>query len=124
MTFKDGKGADAFVSIHTNSLADAKVDGTTSYYGSEERERLAMAMHLVIYQTLQDAALVPPEQFTDFGAKQADYELLRKTDAPSIAVYSVFLSHPEEAIALVEPIHPGDDKKSLCDNCRREQIAQ
>lgn len=123
-TFKGGKKADAFVSIQTNSLADAKTDGTTTYYASEEGGRLATAMHPVIYQTLKDTAPIPPEQFKDFGAKQADNEILRKTEAASVMVYSVFLSNTEEAISLVEPIHPGGDKEELCDGCRREQIAQ
>ena len=122
--FKDGKRADAFVSIHTNSLADAKTDGTTTYYATEDGGRLAMAMHPVVYQALKDIAPVPPEQFTDFGAKQTDQELLRKMEFPSVMVYSICLSHPEEAISLVEPIYKGDDDETVCDGCRREQVAQ
>ncbi len=122
--FKDGNGPDAFVSVHINSLADAKVDGTITYYASEEGGRLAMAMHPVVYKSLKDTAPVPSEQFSDFGAQEADQEILRKLESPSVAIYGVCLSHPEEAISLAEPIYTGDDDETACEGCRREQIAQ
>jgi len=123
-TFEDGNKADVFVSIHTNSLDDESVDGTAIYYASEEDRWLAMAMHPIIYQALKDTAPVLPEQFTDFGVKQWDFDILRKTEAVSVMVQSVFLSHPEEAISLLEPIYTDIDEKKICEDCRREQIAQ
>lgn len=109
------------VSIHTNSVADPNRDGTWVGYHGKESKPFAAAIRDRMWNDLfvgssweAGATLYRLEVFAN--------GVLIWTDAPSVLVEPLFLSHPGEAAALQTALFDGGG--AACSDCRREQIAQ
>jgi len=135
-TFCNGQGAAILVSIHTNSVANASVDGTLAVYFHADDQVLADVIQRSVYAALEPTA--PGAAFSDYGLKRDALGVLLKSKMPAATIESVFMSHPGEAAALAQPIHDVDgggvvllsasgDPASAggcAEGCRRMEIAQ
>jgi N-acetylmuramoyl-L-alanine amidase len=85
--------ADAFVSIHANSLGLGRpdVNGLENYYNTPQSLGLARAVHNSILQT------VPVR---DRGVRRARFYVVRKTTMPSILVETGYVTGAEDAARL------------------------
>lgn len=81
----DGEQADAFISIHYNSFPVLSVQGINTFYNSQSDYQLAHDIHSKL------AANVPLQ---NRGIEQANYKVLRNTQAPSILLELGFISNP------------------------------
>ncbi|MCL6611165.1 MAG: N-acetylmuramoyl-L-alanine amidase [Peptococcaceae bacterium] len=86
-------GADCFVSIHCNSAANPKAQGTETYFypGSEEGKKLA---------ALLQKNLVAALRLADRGVKQANFAVLRLTECPAALAEIAFISNMQEESLL------------------------
>jgi N-acetylmuramoyl-L-alanine amidase len=120
-------GATVLVSVHTNSVTDPTWDGTMTLYAPNRAPDLAAVVHESVYAAL--AASAPPgvATFTDFGMDNFASGVLFKCHMPAAMAEPLFMSHPAEAEALVQPIfdEPGGTLSEGCPaySCRRGQIA-
>ncbi|MCL6611118.1 MAG: N-acetylmuramoyl-L-alanine amidase [Peptococcaceae bacterium] len=91
------KGADLFVSIHSNANPSSGVSGTSTYYlrnADQETEQVRFeGMYLAKY--LQ-SSLVSALKRTDKGVLQADFVVLVKSKVPAALVEVAYISNPEE----------------------------
>jgi N-acetylmuramoyl-L-alanine amidase len=113
-TLATAAGADAFISIHNNTVprVDSDIPGSEVYYsiGAEDSDRLAG----IIYEELLRSfsafeadwsggelpgarARIDPETEDDY------YGLLRRATMPSVIVEGVYISEPEEEALLATP---------------------
>jgi N-acetylmuramoyl-L-alanine amidase len=90
-------GADLFLSIHCNSVAQVEPEGTETHYfpGSADGERLARCIQFRI----TDALLTE-----DRGVKASNFQVLRETDCPAVLVECGFLSNPVDRLMLSDPL--------------------
>ncbi len=77
--------ADAFISVHYNSFPVLSVQGINTFYNSQTDYQLALDIHSEL------AANVPLQ---NRGIEQANYKVLRNTQAPSILLELGFISNP------------------------------
>jgi N-acetylmuramoyl-L-alanine amidase len=136
-TFCNDQGATILVSIHTNSVANASVDGTLAIYFHADDQVLADVIQRSVFAALQPAA-PGPDPFVDYGLKRDALGVLLKSKMPGATIESVFMSHPGEAAVLAQPIHAVDPAGVVllsetgepapaggCANgCRRLEVAQ
>ena len=90
-------GADYFVSIHCNSNENPVYRGTSTYCFRLETPAAALAY--AVNTAVCEAAGTP-----DLGVMTANFAVLRRTAMPAILVELAFLSNPEEAALLSEPV--------------------
>jgi N-acetylmuramoyl-L-alanine amidase len=85
--------ADAFVSIHANSLGLGRpdVNGLENYYNTPQSLGLARAVHNSILQTVS---------VRDRGVRKARFYVVRKTTMPSILVETGYVTGAEDAARL------------------------
>jgi hypothetical protein len=125
-TFCNSEAATILVSVHTNSTTDPTMDGSLALYFHRDDEVLAQAIYDVMYPALRDTA-PDPGNFTGFGLDRFASGVLLKSDMPAAMMEPLFMSHPQEAQLLVQPITDGAGAVSEgCPDlsCRRGQIAQ
>lgn len=89
----NGNGADVFISIHANSVANPAAHGTEVYHypGSIRGRRLA---------SLLQARLVAELGTADRGVKAANFQVLRETDCPAALVEVAFISNEADRLLL------------------------
>jgi N-acetylmuramoyl-L-alanine amidase len=121
-TFCNSEQATILVSVHTNSSTDPEMDGSMALYFHKDDEALTQAIYDVMYPLLRDTA---PEgtDFVGFGLDKFASGVLLKSDMPSAMMEPLFMSNPDEAELLVDPIYP-DDGSGPDWTSRRGQIAQ
>lgn len=79
--------ADAFISIHYDSIEDSSVHGITSYYYSSTQKKLATSIH----KSIMDSS-----GLKDRGVKQNDYFVLRENSQAASLLELGYLSNPSE----------------------------
>ncbi|MBS4222542.1 N-acetylmuramoyl-L-alanine amidase [Lederbergia citrea] len=79
--------ADAFISLHYDSIQDKKITGHTSYYYYDYEKKLADSVH----QNISKAVKI-----NDRGVRYGDYYVLREHQRPSILLELGYLSNPSE----------------------------
>lgn len=101
-------GLNAFLSLHHNTAADERVEGTETYYypgapdapphaavpGVPSRRRLAVALQAELTEALGTR---------DRGARQAAFHLLREARVPGVRCEALFLTHPGDAALMRSP---------------------
>lgn len=80
-------GADAFISLHYDSIDNKEVEGHTSYYYHEGDQKLAEAVH----NNITDAVMI-----SDRGVRFGNYYVLRENTRPSVLLELGYLSNPHE----------------------------
>jgi N-acetylmuramoyl-L-alanine amidase len=80
-------GADAFVSLHYDSILDRSVRGMTTYYYHSFQRSLAEAVH---------SSTVTQTKLKDRGARFGDYHVLRENNQNAILLELGYLSNPSE----------------------------
>lgn len=83
--------ADAFISIHYDSIADRNVKGTTSYYYHSYQKSLASSIH---------SSLVQYTNLKDRGVRYGDYHILRENKQNAVLLELGYLSNPSEEIIV------------------------
>lgn len=80
-------GADAFISIHYDSISEKNVRGTTSFYYHSYQKALASSLHsgIVQYTNLKDR-----------GVRHGDYHVLRENKQSAVLLELGYLSNPTE----------------------------
>ena len=101
--------ADAFISIHANSLSDPTYSGVMTFAGTAggyvdgaHRSPQLVAQSKLLAEDVQKA-VQQKTQATDRGVKSADYYVLGNTAMPSILIETGFLTNPTEAARLASP---------------------
>jgi N-acetylmuramoyl-L-alanine amidase len=89
-------GADAFVSVHVNSVDNNKAGGTETYHHtmSAPGKKLAAAIQ---------KRLVSALGLADRGVKKENFAVLRLTEAPAALAELAFISNPTEEALLKKP---------------------
>ncbi|WP_080844727.1 SH3 domain-containing protein [Cytobacillus gottheilii] len=87
-------GADAFISIHYDSINDRSVRGMTTYYYHGFQESLARDVH---------ASTAARTRLKDRGHRQGDYYVLRENSQKAILIELGYLSNPTEEMAVSSP---------------------
>ncbi|MDA8234767.1 MAG: N-acetylmuramoyl-L-alanine amidase [Clostridia bacterium] len=98
------KGADIFVSIHTNASTNRQVNGTATYYYAPsslpalyeqagERKKLALAVQNELIKELGRK---------DNGILQGNFAVIRETLMPSVLVETAFISNSTEEALLAD----------------------
>lgn len=85
-------GADAFISIHYDSILDSSVRGMTSYYYHGFQKTLATTIH---------ASIVAQTKIKDRGARFGDYHVLRENNRNGVLLELGYLSNPIEETLIV-----------------------
>jgi N-acetylmuramoyl-L-alanine amidase len=86
--------ADAFVSIHYDSILDRSVRGMTTYYYHGFQRPLAEAIH---------GATVSQTNLKDRGARFGDYHVIRETSQKAVLIELGYLSNPAEETTVTSP---------------------
>lgn len=68
-------GADALISIHGNTFTDPKVNGTETYYWTDQSIDLAQAIH---------EQLVLATNLADRGIRKSDWVILKHSEVPAV----------------------------------------
>ncbi|PFA64521.1 N-acetylmuramoyl-L-alanine amidase [Bacillus sp. AFS015802] len=79
--------ADAFISIHFDSILDSSIAGHTTYYYRDRQKELAEEIHGSLADRLPTA---------DRGVRIGDYHVIRENNQPAILLELGFLSNPTE----------------------------
>ncbi|MGG4468902.1 N-acetylmuramoyl-L-alanine amidase [Paenibacillus alvei] len=79
--------ADAFISIHYDSIKDSSVRGMTSYYYSSSQKELANSLH---------ENIIEATQLKDRGVRKNDYFVLRENTQPATLLELGYLSNQQE----------------------------
>lgn len=80
-------GADAFISIHYDSINDRSVRGTTSFYYHSYQKKLATVLH---------SSIVQSTKLKNRGARFGDYHVLRENKQKAVLLELGYLSNPAE----------------------------
>lgn len=83
--------ADAFISIHYDSITDRSVRGLTTYYYHGYQQQLAADIH---------SAAIRKTYLKDRGHKQGDYFVLRENNRKAVLIELGYLSNPAEEMIL------------------------
>ncbi len=92
----NGAGAEIFVSLHENALAETTSGTETFHFYVAQPESIALA--LAVHQEV-----VIRLGLTDRGVKKAGFYVLKHTVMPSVLVEGAFLTNPNEAQMLAQP---------------------
>ncbi|TMU85659.1 N-acetylmuramoyl-L-alanine amidase [Bacillus sp. BHET2] len=79
--------ADAFISIHFDSILDSSIAGHTTYYYQNQQKELADDIHGSLSDRLPTA---------DRGVRIGDYHVIRENNQPAVLLELGFLSNPTE----------------------------
>ncbi|MCT2343182.1 N-acetylmuramoyl-L-alanine amidase [Bacillales bacterium AN1005] len=79
--------ADAFISIHYDSIKDSSVRGMTSYYYSSSQKELANVLH---------ESIIESSELKDRGVRQNNYFVLRENNQPATLLELGYLSNKQE----------------------------
>ncbi|MGG0738756.1 N-acetylmuramoyl-L-alanine amidase [Niallia taxi] len=79
--------ADAFISIHYDSIKDSSVRGMTSYYYSSSQKELANVLH---------ESIIESTELKDRGVRQNNYFVLRENNQPATLLELGYLSNKQE----------------------------
>ena len=90
-------GADYFISIHCNSNENPVFKGTSTY--CFRLDTVASSLAQYVNDSLVEAIDTP-----NLGVMTANFAVLRRTTMPANLVETAFLSNPEEAALLAEPV--------------------
>ena len=85
-------GADAFLSLHYDSIDDTSVTGTTTYYYGPSDKNLADSVH---------SSLVQFTNFRDREVRQENYLVLRESMQPSLLLELGYISNRGEEITVL-----------------------
>lgn len=83
--------ADAFISIHYDSINDRSVRGMTTYYYHDYQEQFAADVHQGIMSKID---------LNDRGHRQGDYYVVRENNSKAILLELGYLSNPTEEITV------------------------
>lgn len=87
--------ADAFISLHYDSINDRSVRGMTSYYYNSKQKPLSEQIH---------ASVISKTMLKDRGTRVGDYHVLRENRQNSVLLELGYLSNPAEEM-LVSTAH-------------------
>ena len=79
--------ADAFISIHFDSIMDSSIAGHTTYYYQSQQKALADEIHGSLANRLPTV---------DRGVRIGDYHVIRENNQPAVLLELGFLSNPTE----------------------------
>ena len=79
--------ADAFVSLHFDSIYDSSITGHTTYYNGAQQKDLAESVHSALSGRMPNA---------DRGVRNGDYHVIRENMRPAVLVELGFLSNASE----------------------------
>ncbi|MEI5905716.1 SH3 domain-containing protein [Bacillus spongiae] len=79
--------ADAFLSLHFDSVDDSTIHGHTAYYFDKPQQKLALSINEHFTQA---------SAIKNRGVQQGDYYVLRENNQPSVLLELGFLSHLHE----------------------------
>ena len=79
--------ADAFISLHYDSINDKSIHGHTSYYYYSYEKELAATIHRHIAES---------NNLKDRGVRYGDYFVTRENSNPSVLLELGYLSNPNE----------------------------
>ncbi|MBM7584802.1 N-acetylmuramoyl-L-alanine amidase [Bacillus pakistanensis] len=79
--------ADAFISLHYDSINDSSINGFTTYYYHDYQKELAVAMDQKLGDTLT---------LRNRGIKKGDFFVIRENSQPSVLIELGYLSNPNE----------------------------
>ena len=86
--------ADAFISIHYDSITDRSVRGTTGFYYHSYQKSLASTLH---------SAVVQYTNLKDRGVRYGDYHVLRENKQNAVLLELGYLSNPTEETLITSP---------------------
>lgn len=86
--------ADAFISIHYDSITDRSVRGTTGFYYHSYQKSLASTLH---------SAVVQYTNLKDRGVRYGDYHVLRENKQNAVLLELGYLSNPAEETLISSP---------------------
>ncbi|WP_442595161.1 SH3 domain-containing protein [Neobacillus sp. D3-1R] len=86
--------ADAFISIHYDSILDRSVRGMTAYYYHSYQRPLAEAVH---------SSVISQTKLKDRGVRFGDYHVLRENNQKAILLELGYLSNPAEETTVNSP---------------------
>lgn len=84
--------ADAFISIHCDSINQSNIRGTATYYYHSKHKQLA--------KTIQ-SELVKQTRFPNRNTRFGDYKVIRENNQPAILIELGFLSNPSDVFSLL-----------------------
>ncbi|KMJ60550.1 hypothetical protein AB685_05415 [Bacillus sp. LL01] len=85
-------GADAFISVHYDSIDDSSVTGTTTFYYSPTDKGLADSVH---------SSLIQFTNLRDRNVRQENYLILRESMQPSLLLELGYISNRGEEITVL-----------------------
>jgi len=88
--------ADVFVSIHNNANDNRSVGGIGTYYYPKTQNDYRLA------RRIQDN-MMKSVQLTDFGVRQANFYVVKRSSVPAVLVEVGFISNPREEKLLDTP---------------------
>lgn len=91
-------GADVFVSIHCNGVADSRANGAETF--APTFDPLGRRLSTLVQQ-----AVIAEVGATDRGAKETNFYVIRWANMPAVLIELGFLSDPAEAAKLASPIY-------------------
>lgn len=86
--------ADAFISLHYDSILDRSVRGMTTYYYHSFQKPLAEAVH---------SSIISQTNLTDRGTRFGDYHVIRENQQKAILIELGYLSNPAEEMTVTSP---------------------
>lgn len=86
--------ADAFLSIHYDSIDDRSVRGMTTYYYHDYQQELAADVH---------SSTIAKINIPDRGHRQGDYFVIRENNRKAILLELGYLSNPAEEMIVSSP---------------------
>lgn len=93
VTIAEQNKGDIFVSIHSNSNDNQKIEGAMTFYHNDASRTLAEAVQKnLVYRT----------KANDKGIQTAGFYVIRHTSMPSVLVEMGFVTNPKEARLLTE----------------------
>jgi N-acetylmuramoyl-L-alanine amidase len=84
--------ADAFISIHYDSIDDKDVKGTTTFYNHPFQKPLAASIHSAVLQNID---------LKDRGVRYGDYHVLRENKRDAVLLELGYLSNPTEEKTII-----------------------
>jgi len=90
--------ADLFLSWHADSASAATASGQTAYV----HPNAGPDTSAVAYQILE--AMSHASGLFSRGVREADFAVLRETAMPAVLIESAFISNPQEAALLADPV--------------------
>lgn len=94
-------GADMFISIHMNSIADKNYSGTTTYYGASVDQKSRSGLRSSKMAQIFQKAMVSMLEFTDRGTRAQDYDVTKYNTVPAVLIECGFMSNPDEFNELI-----------------------